>query len=152
MRPSEYLALCWRDIDWDRATISVVRTLHRNEGQWIFADTKRVLCAAGVLLCIALGVSAYQVGIRRGVKTAAVMPSVSQKNQAALEQQVSDAGYEREVLHAQVEQRDKAISSLRHDLDQQSAEMSRMKLAQSKLETDLQNGQAGRTFFNRDLT
>ena len=42
MRPSEYLALCWRDIDWDRGTISVIRTLHRNEGQWTFADTKRV--------------------------------------------------------------------------------------------------------------
>ena len=42
MRPSEYLALCWRDIDWDRGTISVVRTLHKNEAQWIFADTKRV--------------------------------------------------------------------------------------------------------------
>ena len=41
MRPSEYLALCWRDIDWDRGTISVVRTLHRNDGQWTFADTKR---------------------------------------------------------------------------------------------------------------
>jgi hypothetical protein len=26
------------------------------------------LCTAGVLLCIALGVSAYQVGIHRGVK------------------------------------------------------------------------------------
>jgi len=42
MRPSEYLALCWRDIDWDRGTVSVVRTLHKHEGQWIFADTKRV--------------------------------------------------------------------------------------------------------------
>jgi integrase len=42
MRPSEYLALCWRDIDWDRGTISVVRTLHRNEGQWTFSDTKRL--------------------------------------------------------------------------------------------------------------
>jgi integrase len=42
MRPSEYLALCWRDIDWGRGTISVVRTLHKNEGQWIFSDTKRV--------------------------------------------------------------------------------------------------------------
>jgi integrase len=40
--PSEYLALCWRDIDWHRGTISVVRTLNRNEGQWTFADTKRV--------------------------------------------------------------------------------------------------------------
>lgn len=42
MRPSEYLALCWRDINWDRGTISVVRTLHKNEGQWTFSDTKRV--------------------------------------------------------------------------------------------------------------
>lgn len=42
MRPSEYLALCWRDIDWDRGTISVVRTLHKNDGHWSFADTKRV--------------------------------------------------------------------------------------------------------------
>jgi integrase len=42
MRPSEYLALCWRDIDWDRGTVSVVRTLHKNEGRWAFAHTKRV--------------------------------------------------------------------------------------------------------------
>jgi integrase len=42
MRPSEYLALRWRDIDWDRGTLSVVRSLHKNEGQWTFADTKRV--------------------------------------------------------------------------------------------------------------
>src|SRR5260221_2156649 len=42
MRSSEYLALCWRDIDWDRGTIRVVRTLHKHEGQWTFADTKRV--------------------------------------------------------------------------------------------------------------
>jgi integrase len=42
MRPSEYLALCWRDIDWDRGTVSVVRSIHRHDGQWIFADTKRV--------------------------------------------------------------------------------------------------------------
>ena len=41
MRPSEYLAICWRDINWDRGTISVVRTLHKNEGQCTFSDTKR---------------------------------------------------------------------------------------------------------------
>jgi integrase len=42
MRPSEYLALCWRDIDWDRGTLCVVRSIHRHDGQWAFADTKRV--------------------------------------------------------------------------------------------------------------
>lgn len=41
MRPSEYLALCWRDIDWDRGTVSVVRSIHRHDGRWTFTDTKR---------------------------------------------------------------------------------------------------------------
>lgn len=42
MRPSEYLALCWQDIDWERGTVSVVRTLQREEGRWCFGDTKRL--------------------------------------------------------------------------------------------------------------
>jgi integrase len=41
MRPSEYLALKWQDIDWDRGTVSVVRTLERSAGGWHFAETKR---------------------------------------------------------------------------------------------------------------
>src|SRR6266511_4783943 len=31
MRPSEYLALRWQDIDWERGTVSVVRSLHKPE-------------------------------------------------------------------------------------------------------------------------
>jgi integrase len=42
MRPSEYLAVRWRDIDWDRGTLGVVRSIHRHDGQWTFTDTKRV--------------------------------------------------------------------------------------------------------------
>jgi integrase len=41
MRPSEYLALCWQDIDWERGTVSVVRTLERSKAQRRFAETKR---------------------------------------------------------------------------------------------------------------
>lgn len=102
------------------------------------------LYAAGILLFIALGVSAYQVGIHRGVKTAAVTPPASQNNTPALEQQVSDAGHEREVLRAEMAQRDRVIADLRHQLEQQATEMGRMKLAQNQIETDLQNVQAGR--------
>lgn len=102
------------------------------------------LCAAGVLLFIALGVSAYRVGIRKAAKTAAVTSPTDQKNQVALEQQVSDAGHERVVLRTQIEQRDKEISSLRHDLAQEAAEVNRMKAAETQLEADLQSGQAGR--------
>ena len=41
MRPSEYLALKWPDIDWHRGTVGVVRTLERSAGGWHFAETKR---------------------------------------------------------------------------------------------------------------
>ena len=41
MRPSEYLALKWQDIDWGRQTISVVRSIRRLSGRWCFCDTKR---------------------------------------------------------------------------------------------------------------
>jgi hypothetical protein len=102
------------------------------------------LCAAGILLFIALGVSAYQVGVHRGVKIAAVTPLASQNNSAALAEQASDAGHEREVLRAQMVQRDHLIGDLRRQLEQQLSEMSRMKIAESQLETDVQNGQVGR--------
>jgi integrase len=41
MRPSEYLALKWSDIDWQRGAASVCRTLQFCKGGWQFDDTKR---------------------------------------------------------------------------------------------------------------
>jgi integrase len=40
MRPSEYLALRWSDIDWEEETASVTRSLKKGRG-WSFAPTKR---------------------------------------------------------------------------------------------------------------
>ena len=41
MRPSEYLALKWTDIDWQRGTASVCRTIQMTGSEWAFDDTKR---------------------------------------------------------------------------------------------------------------
>jgi integrase len=41
MRPSEYLALTWTDIDLVHGTVRVSRTLEWGKGGWQFADTKR---------------------------------------------------------------------------------------------------------------
>ena len=41
MRPSEYLALNWSDVDWQRGTASVSRTIHEWGSSWTFDDTKR---------------------------------------------------------------------------------------------------------------
>ena len=102
------------------------------------------LSAACVLLCIALGVSAYRVGIRRGTESASISAPSDQTNRIALQQQTSDAGHDREVLRTQMAQRDKTIADLRHQLEQQSTEMGRMKLAQTQMEADLSAGQAGK--------
>jgi integrase len=40
LRPSEYLALRWSDIDWEKKTVTVARTLEKGRG-WTFAPTKR---------------------------------------------------------------------------------------------------------------
>jgi integrase len=42
MRPSEYLALRWSDIDWVQQTLAVSRTLAKGGAGWNFNDTKRV--------------------------------------------------------------------------------------------------------------
>jgi tetratricopeptide (TPR) repeat protein len=41
MRPNEYLALKWSDIDWHCGTVSVCRTIQISSGAWTFYDTKR---------------------------------------------------------------------------------------------------------------
>ena len=41
MRPSEYLALKWSDIDWQRGAASVCRTIQVSGSRWTFYDTKR---------------------------------------------------------------------------------------------------------------
>ena len=143
----EELGTARRGADGDSATKSVGKIpLSASQATWRNVWT---LYAAGILLFVALGVSAYRVGIHRGTESASVAPgpsqgSQAQANQFALLQQVSDAGHEREVLRSEIEQRDKAVASLRHEVEQQAAEMARMKLTQNQLEAGLENGQAGR--------
>ena len=138
----EELGMDRGDVNGDTASTNLGRApLSASQATWRNVWT---LDAAGVLLFIALGVSAYQVGNRRRIGPAAVAPSTSQQNRAALEQQVSDAGHEREVLCYEMARRDQVIADLRHKLVRQSTEMGRMKVTQNQLETELQNGQASR--------
>ena len=106
-----------------------------------------MLYAAGILLFVALSFFAYRIGIRRGTDIAKVVPpqpSVLAPAQASLEEQLSDAGHDREVAHAEIAQRDKMIADLRRQLDRQSAEINQMKAAQDRLESNLREGDASR--------
>lgn len=101
--------------------------------------------AAGILFAIALGVSLYQVGIRRGVDTVktTLPPSVPQ-DLTPLEAQVSDAAHDRSIALAQVAHRDRQIADLRKQMEKQSAELTQTKAAQDQLASDLRDSNAGK--------
>ena len=102
------------------------------------------LYAAGVLLAVALGVCLYQIGIRRGVDTAKLVPPpVNTQDQTPLEAQVSDVAHEREVAVAQIGQRDRQIADLRKQLERQSVELTQMRAAHDRLAADLNSKDAG---------
>ena len=110
-----------------------------------------MLYAAGILLFITLCLSAYWVGVRHGTDVAKSTPppqatqvQVATENPASLEEQLSDAAHEREIARSQIAQRDKALADLRRQLQQQSAEISRMKAAQDKLQATVQSDQTGK--------
>jgi hypothetical protein len=91
--------------------------------------------AAAILLAATLGIYAYRAGVRRGGENAPV-PRVSIKMPVpALQQEISDAGHDREVLIAQMAERDRMIASLRQEVEEGSAEISRLKEAQGALQS-----------------
>ena len=103
------------------------------------------LYAAGILLFVALGVCAYQVGIRRGANVSNISPPrPDAQSLTSLAEKLSDASHEREVARAQVEQRDKLVADLRRQLEQQLAKMDQMKAAQEQSDVALRNADAGR--------
>jgi hypothetical protein len=102
------------------------------------------LCAAGILLCIALGVSAYRVGTHRGKELTSSGTGQNQANQIVLLQQLSDAGHDRDTLRSRIEERDKEIISLRRGLEQQAGEMGHLKVTQRQMEDDFRNERTGR--------
>ena len=94
--------------------------------------------AACVLLTIALGITAYRAG--KGDKTAIgrVISGRADGRIEALEQGISDAGHERDVLRTHLAERDKVIAELRQQTEQQARSLDELKTAQANLEQSLQ--------------
>jgi hypothetical protein len=96
--------------------------------------------AAAILLAATLGIYAYRAGIRRGGENAPVTQKAIEQPSAPLQQQVSDAAHDREVLLAQMAERDKVIANLRQQVEGQSAEITKLKDAQAALQSALGTG------------
>lgn len=98
--------------------------------------------AACVLLTISLGIYAYRAGKNERSQSAHASISSVDARVEALEQRISDAGHEREMLRAQIAERDKVITELHVETERQAKTLDEMKSAQLSLEQSLQNDDA----------
>lgn len=108
---------------------------HRSEVNWNYVW---IPFAAAVVLVAALGIYSYQVGRRHASPMVQVTSAPTSDRLNALEQQLSDAGHERELLSAQLAGRDRTIRDLKRAIDRESAALNHAKSAQANLERSLQ--------------
>jgi len=109
---------------------------HRSEVNWNYVWMP---FAAAVVLTVALGIYAYQAGQRHASPVVQVTSAPAGDKLNALEQQLSDAGHEREALKAQLSERDRTIRELQRQIGDESAALSEAKSAQSNLERSLED-------------
>ena len=76
--------------------------------------------AAAVLLALALGITLYRTGARRAADAARTIPVTPKESAGSLEEQASDAGYERTQLEAKLAENAKIIDELKRQLSEQS--------------------------------
>ena len=96
--------------------------------------------AAAILLAATLGIYAYRAGVRRGGENAPIPQRAIEQPSAPLQQRVSDAAHDREVLLAQMAERDKMMAKLRREVEDQSEEIAKLKDTQAALQSALGTG------------
>jgi len=106
--------------------------------------------AAAVVLTFALGIYSFQVGKHKGQEAVRATPSAVDTRVDALEQTISDAGHDREVLKAQLASRDSMIAELRRQIEGQSAALNEAKNARISLERSLQGDEAEKQHVAQD--
>ena len=100
--------------------------------------------AAAVVLTAALGIYSFQVGKQKGRELVPVRSGTADTRVDALEQRISDAGHDREVLTAQLTDRDRTIAELRRQITAESAARNEAKSSQINLEHSLQSAEAAK--------
>jgi hypothetical protein len=91
--------------------------------------------AAAILLIATLGFYAYRGGEKRGGGTVPATTAVKELPAVALQKQISDAGHDRELLVSQMAERDKTIEGLRRQMEEQAAELNKMRDEQASLQS-----------------
>lgn len=85
--------------------------------------------AAAVLLALALGITLYRTGVKRGEDVARTIPVAPKESAGSLEEQASDAGHERAQLEAKLAENAKVIDDLKRQLSEQAKVVNSLKSA-----------------------
>ena len=94
--------------------------------------------AACILLTVALGIYAYRVTKDRNIAVAHQNSGNTEPQMEALEQRISDAAHDREVLKTELAKRDQVIAELRRQAEEESKSLSEMRNVQANLERSVQ--------------
>jgi hypothetical protein len=89
-----------------------------------------MLFAASVFLALALGIAAYRTGVQRGTDVARTSLVPAKGPESSLEQQASDAGYERAQLMAKLGENARVIDDLKRQLSEQMKVVNALKVAE----------------------
>jgi hypothetical protein len=93
--------------------------------------------AAGILLCVSLGILAYRIGKYHGVEIGRLEQGTVPLVQPSPQQTLEVASRDRDAANAQLEERNKAISELRHEIEQERSENTRLKALESEAQLAL---------------
>jgi hypothetical protein len=94
--------------------------------------------AAGLLLCTSLGILTYRMGKHRGVDVARLEQKSAAPGEAISQEAPEVIRGDRDAVHAQLAERDKAISELRREIAQESSENSKLKAFESDQQVALE--------------
>ena len=83
--------------------------------------------AAMLVVSVALGLLAYRAGVGQGRESAKKAIAKEAAQVPKLEEEASDAGRDRQVLQAQLAERDKALDELRHSVAGKAEEVARLR-------------------------
>src|SRR5215472_682166 len=100
--------------------------------------------AAAVVLTIALGIYAYEIGRRHSPSLVGAPAIAGDAGLNALERQLNDAGHERAGLKAELDERDGTIRQLERQIADESSALADAKNTQASLERSLQDALSSR--------
>jgi hypothetical protein len=83
--------------------------------------------AAAVLLALALGIASYRTGVKRGADVARTSSPTAKEPAGSIEEQASDAGYERAQLQAKLVENARLIDDLKRQLSEQTRVVTSLK-------------------------